>query len=429
MKLHASIFFICFPLMATADLVPTMDTKFKWSYGALADTMLEMRNNCEITHKDEFLGIGNWVRNNGAYFSLNELKQQCVNQPHPFHEINRDGENPCPLPSRNCDDDSCSEKEFTNISGCNIFISTFIKHNNLRAKILGDAKPGTYVKQVMVDGKKLYKIVDVILAPNYWTDQDTINHDANTAIQNTSIYDITDGTAVDTGLHTWTNDMFFNVEVAKSKTGNVRGALVGSYIYTDVDLTNDIYEMYDKRRGKITNSVGNMLDSFPEKDFDIKAKYAEKYKLSTQNQYKTDKFEHDTNGVMFSGKVAHFDWLGHVLFGMNREESTLPDKLANMMAHAISHGGPEPYNLQQAWDIGAKIVRDNRENTKTLCVDTMMSDEEKITISRTLFKSQHFGTMPETCSIHNVQGTYNSLVVCTTPNNQRSEFMFSVDCK
>ena len=429
-KLLLILIALC-PMAVRAD---NKDTKYTWSYGALADTMKAMRNNCELTTKDEFLEMGNWFRDKAATFSMNEFIQQCQGQSHKFHEINRAYKDKngnvkkCEMPLP-CSGNSCSEKPYTNISGCNIFLTEFIKNNNLRANILNNKTPGTYVRKVkLTNGETAYKIVDVILAPGYWKDN-KINNAVNNAENNTKIYDISSGTIVDTGMKTWTNDMFFDVSASKTERGDVRGAFVNSYIRSAIDLTNEIYAMYDKRRGKMTNSAGNLIDSWTDGDFDVKAIYASKYKI---NNSQTDT-ESQTNGVMFNGKIAHLDWLGHFLYGMNREESTLPAGLANFTAQGLSRisgGSVEPLNMQNAWDMGSTLVADNKtKRISTFAKVQTKTEQEAYQKAAQEMKKIYSDATGISCTGNcNKRPGTDDVVICTDSSKRRLEFIFDDIC-
>ena len=435
MKKIILIFITLYSTIAHADTnVDKKDIKYTWSYGALADTMKPMRNNCEKTTKDEFIEMGNWFRMKNAYFSMNELIQQCVNQKHKFSDIDReyvddDGiKKKCEMPLP-CNETTCSEANFTENIGCNIFLTQFIKNNKLRAKILNNKIPGTYVKQVTLEsGRVVYQIVDVILADNYWQNN-RINNSVNNDEANTKIYDITTGDIIDTGLHTWTNDMFFDVSAARSQRGDVRGAFINSYIQQDIDLTSDIYAMYDKRRGLKNNTTGNFLDSRQEGDFDVKYIYAEQYRIDPQTQT-----ESESNGVMFNGKVAHLDWLGHFLYGMNREESTGPDSLANAAAHGLSiiEGlKTEPLHLQNAWNLGSELVRKNKTKVITTFknIQTYRPQEAYEKAAQEMNKI-YIDAQNISCTGNcNPRPNTNDIVICTDSSNRRLEFVFYAICK
>lgn len=443
MKKIILIFITLYSTIAHADTkVDEKDIKYTWSYGALADTMKPMRNNCEITTKDEFIEMGNWFRMKNAYFSMNELIQQCVNQKHKFSDIDREyvdddgNKKKCQMPLP-CNETTCSEKNFTENIGCNIFLTQFIKNNKLRAKILNNKIPGTYVKKVTLESDRVvYQIVDVILADNYWQNN-RINNSVNNDEANTKIYDITTGDIIDTGLHTWTNDMFFDVSAARSQRGDVRGAFINSYIQQDIDLTSDIYAMYDKRRGLIRNTTGNLRDSKQEGDFDVKYIYAKRYRIEPQTET-----ESESNGVMFNGKVAHLDWLGHFLYGMNREESTGPDWLANGAAHGLSMLGgislkkrefdpkKEPLHMQNAWDMGSELVRKNKTKVittfKNIQTHTPQEAYEKAAQEMTKI---YIDAQNISCTGNcNPRPNTDDIVICTDSSNRRLEFVFDDIC-
>ena len=430
-KLLMILITLC-PVIARAD---DKDTKYTWSYGALADTMKAMRNNCELTHKDEFLEMGNWFREKAATFSMNEFINQCKNQAHTFHEIDRTYKDKngnvkkCEMPLP-CSGNSCSEKPYTNISGCNIFLTEFIKNNNLRANILNNKIPGTYVRKVdLPNGEIAYKIVDVILADGYWQN-DRINNDINNNVANTKIYDISTGNIVDTGMQTWTNDMFLDVAAASTKKGNVGGAFVKSYIRPAIDLTNEIYAMYDKRRGKMTSTVGNAFDSLTEHNFDVKAIYASKYKIDNAQ---TDVESH-TNGVFFDGKIANLDWLGHLLYGMNREESVMPAILANWGAQALSLGSSggnyEPLNMQNAWDVGGNLVENNKSKRITTFakIQTKTEQEAYQKAAQEMKKIYSDATGISCAGNCNKRPGTDDIVICTDSSKRRLEFVFNDIC-
>lgn len=421
-----------------------MDTKYTWSYGALADTMKAMRNDCELTHPDEFMEMGNWFRANGARFSMNEFINQCESQDHSFHQIDRkyvtkDGvAKKCVMPTTSCTEQSCGEKAYTDNKGCNIFLSTFIKNNNLRKNIQASNKPGTYVKKInLKSGKIAYKVFDVVLAPGYWKNNE-IDNAVNNNPANTKIYDISSGAIVDTGLSTWTNDMFLDVSAARTWNGNVRGAFVNSYIRPEIDLTTDIYSMYDKRRGQMDNAAVNGWDSISYEnipilgdrtgDFDIKAIYAPKYKIIPQSDV-----ESQTNGVMFNGKIAHLDWLGHLLYGMNRQETIAPNKLANGAAHVLSlanSGMVEPLNMQNAWDLGSNLVKENdKKINKTFKGVQTKTEQEAYNKAAAQMKKIYSDAGKVSCTGNcNKRPGTRDIVICTDSKGRRIEFEFDDIC-
>ena len=430
--------------------VDNWDTVYTWSYGALADTMKTMRVSCETTHKDEFLQIGNWFRGKGAKLSFRELVDRCQKQEHPFHNIIRDAKNPCEMPHV-CTNNDCGEKKYTDISGCNVFLSALIKNTNVRAQILKNGKPGTYVKRVkFTNNETAYKVFDVKLAPGYWKNG-KIDNNVNNNPENTKIYEVkSDGTIVDTGMKTWTNDMFFDTRAAANQQGDVGGAFVNSYIRPSQDLTKDINAMYKENVGSVFNSVENALSSRQGGAYDVKAKYSEKFKVKGQENN-----EPDSNGVMVFGKIAHLDWLGHALYGMNREESSLPDAWANRAAQGLSvvsdkgkemivagvsggvpaaayvvdtYAAKEPLNMQNAWDIGAEWAKTNKRQriNKFANVETR-TKEEAYQKAKTEMMKIYPDAKGVTCDGDCHLGGQD-LVTCTDSKNRVLDFVFGDIC-
>ena len=350
--------------------------EFVWSYGALAETMREMRDNCEPTNGEPFVAIGNWMREKKAKFSAYDFFQVCKDAG--MEDIDRTSTEPasdkvvptCQLPNKNChpvginngkQEYNCGE--VTGLSknkGCEIFFATFKKYNNKRAEILQDRKPGTYVSKVK-DKEGVYQVVDVVLADGYWIRdwkekakgkvaespminpfvtaarygmdaENSIDMAVNTAEENTKIWEITeDGTPRETEWHTWTNDMFLGVTAAKDAAGNVTGALSYSFIFPEMDVTREVYDnmlavgnqvsdipeyvVQATRIFKDTKSLHDPKIYFPNKYPDLKS---QQYYSEYEGKYRPQK-EADvhSNGVLFEGKIAMLDWLGNMMVGLN----------------------------------------------------------------------------------------------------------------
>lgn len=425
------------PMAARAD----GDTKYTWSYGALGETMKKMRSNCEVTSADEFIEMGNWFREKAATFSFNELKTQCETQKHKFKEIDRTYKDKngnvkkCKMPLP-CDENKCSEIQYTNNLGCNIFITEFIKNNNIRAKILNNKTPGTYVRKVkLTNGETAYRIVDVILANGYWKNN-RINQDINTNVANTKIYEITStGNILDTGMHTWTNDMFFDASASTSSRGDVRGAFVNSYIRPEIDLTQNIYALYDTGRGIRGNSLGDAFSSTPEGPLDIKITYGEIYKVGDQRDTDTH-----ANGVMFMDKIATLDFLGNLLFGMNNQEANAPNFVGRGFAQGVSilHGlfsdehefRVEPQHVKHAWAVGEQIVRDNKpKRIMTFAKIQTKTEQEAYQKAAQEMKKIYSDSQGISCTGNcNRRVGTDDVVICTDSSKRRLEFVFDDIC-
>lgn len=436
MKKLLLILIVLCPIAARAD----EDTKYTWSYGALGETMKDMRSRCEVTSADEFIEMGNWFREKAATFSFNELKTQCETQKHKFREIDRTykdkngNEKKCKMPLP-CDENKCSEIHYTNNLGCNIFITEFIKNNNIRANILNNKTPGTYVKKFKLEnGETAYRIVDVILANGYWKNN-RINQDINTNAANTKIYDISTGNILDTGMHTWTNDMFFDASASTSSRGDVRGAFVNSFIRPEIDLTQEIYALYDNGRGIYGNSRDDALSSMPEGPLDIKIKYGKEYKVDEQKETETH-----ANGVMFMGKIATLDFLGNLLFGMNNQEANAPNFVGRGFAQGVSilHGlfsdehvfHVEPQHVKHAWAVGEQIVRDNKpKRIMTFAKIQTKTEQEAYQKAAQEMKKIYSDSQGISCTGNcNKRLGSDDVVICTDSSKRRLEFVFDDIC-
>ena len=444
--------------------------KHYWSYSALAQTMKDLRTHCEPTRKDEFLAIGNWARENNATFSLAEIIWKCeATNPEP---IIRSNEHPCHFPQETqCKLDenqiplSCGEKNLSKNKWCNIFISTLVENHNKVVEKLGDTKPtpGTYVEKVSItmhDGthRNAYKVVDVVLSDDYYANGSKkyvlaagdlytkhINQTANQADENTAIWERTpDGGIIKVpNCRTWTNDMFMDIQASShSIQGDVRGAAFESYIFCDEDVTQYVYEKYDKRRGIMGASVANAFDSIDGNDFDIKVALGKEYTVSGQTN-KTPQ----ANGVLFNGRVASIDFLGNMLYGMNREEAVLPNIVADDMADLVSIGSAklsalknadtkgllkdkiiEPETVRNAWDIGGEFVKRATfdyefKNTQT------QYEHQAYSMAQERMTAVYNAVAPIKCSGNcNPRGGSDDVVICTDANGMRREFIFDDIC-
>lgn len=430
-----------------------------WSYAALAQTMKVMRLNCEPTRKDEFLEIGNWTRNKKATFSMIDLLEKCL-QTNP-EKIVRTVEKPCKFPNETqCEFDqqgvpvSCGENVWTENDWCNIFISTWIKyHNDVIDKIGTDKqKPGTYVEKrsvIMSEDRQqrtAYKVVDVVLSDEYYvTAVDAqgqsqmihINQEANQDEKNTKIYEIKADGIIDEvpNCSTWTNDMFMDIQASSESVGDVRGAVFESYIFCDENVTQYVYEKYDKRRGLIGASVMNAVNSIDGQDFDIKVHLGKTYKTSDQ----TGNASH-SNGLLFNGRVATIDFLGNMLYGMNREEAVLPnvvaDALANLVSiwsarkNALSNGDIviEPETVRNAWDVGSDLVKYAEYDNTFKNIQTK-NKEDAYHMTKKRMLSTYNAVAPVVCHGNcNPRPMNDDVVVCIDANGMRREFVFDDIC-
>lgn len=402
--------FFLFPGLANAV---DANTKFTWSARAFSEVMKDMRTQCETTDAGMFIDIGNWAFDNRFYLSYNDLKDKCLSVAK-FRGVERGKQGkPCKMPLPCYDENTCSERSVINtgVVGCDIYISSLQKIHNEYADIQKYGKPGTYV--VEGEDENVLRVVDVILPKNYLKSDGSINEKANKYSANCIIWKVQkmpDGrfSIIDTGLKTWTADMFFDVQnvLGSGDKGGVRGVMAEP-IFLNRDVTHMMYQKFDKEMGEDGAFVDRAKKSFDGKEYDVKN--------NSDFGASSESFD-DGHGVMFGGKVANYDWLGHFLFGMFREDTILPDKLANAAAHALqavpatvkdatanlaivnkvdSYGDKEKVGagivikavhdsvntlenkkIQFAWDMGSELVRSWHNNTdKTTFVDFDLSDD------------------------------------------------------
>ncbi len=372
--------------------------KNTWSYAALGDAMDEFYNKCSRVDINQLVEFSNWLHGLGATASLKELAEKCVDiEGFKNNEIIRGYKDEsrgityeCALPdaeAATCNSSGCGERQYTKVlarnenKACDIFLSTFIQRHNHIAENISN-RPGTYVEEV---APGVYKVVDVVLAPGYYIPMPgvvagRINQAVNTSPEYTKVYKLVGGRRVkpasngtgvvflgenDTdenayvlapgtvheipGLHTWTNDMFLNVD---SRDSN-RGVLNDSYICTQSDVTTVIYQMFNRDRGSLNYTINAGASLLPAtwREVGLAVESAVGPSLTTSGVvgpavgpsltayvglFDTKRTLHEfcsvsgqsevgshTNGVMFEGKIANLEWLGHYLYGMIRSEIAL----------------------------------------------------------------------------------------------------------
>lgn len=366
------LMFLSLVLSGTAVVAAPVDNqKYVWSYAAVADVTNDMYKYCARVQLPELTKHADFLVQKNAYASKAELVRKCILDSPFFDAIDLDKE-------------SCKEHLIMpgtiysvgnkKSDGCNLFITNLIDR---QAKIKKQySSPGTYVRNAgSQNGKSVYVVDNVVLAPGYRDAAGNTDYAVNTNDNNTNIYLFDGGRYVQTGLHTWTNDMFMNIQNGNGDRGMVRGARRGAYIYYDEDMTGVLYDLYNKRRGRLLASVANAVDSRPGGTFDIKEHYRNVYKVSGQ-----DNGQADGNGFLFRGKIATLDFLGNVLYGMNAQEATIANGVADFAAERVSNystpgaswnklwtdGENESQWVKTGWQIGNNLVvmAEKERNTK-----------------------------------------------------------------
>ena len=129
------------------------------------------------------------------------------------------------------------------------------------------------------------------------------------------------------------------------------------------------------------------------------------------------------------------DWLGHLLYGMNRQESIFPNVGADAAAHALSSLSsmslaPEPTTMQQAWDIGSELVKQNKASRDTTFKDTQTATPQEAFV---LAAAQMTKIYPDATDVacsgncNPIPGT-DDIVNCTDAQGRRIEFVFDDIC-
>lgn len=423
----------------TEEVTNILDCPYVWSYKALARSMMDMRNECELTNAKKFTVIGNWARKNNACFSMNEFMSYCMKQTGEDSlksvRIGKQNKYCRVLEGKNIVEKIGSIKDEARI-GCETLLEKWrFEHEVVRVTGLNlqNAKPGTYVESVKLkSGRNAYRVVDVVLAENYFVNG-KINQSVNNSDVNTKIYLLgRNGAHMDTGLRTWTNDMFMDVQTIKGdKAGGVRGVAPLAYIYYQEDLTTELYSYYDKNRGNVGASVANAVASSNGGDLDIKQNIGRRYKVAGQSEGQSHQ-----NGFMVKGKIATADWIGNALFGMNRQEAALPNAVADQFADmesVINNGlniyDPEP--VRHAWDVGSTWVKDAQKNRDKHFKGTQTKtelDAYKMAEGRML--SYYRAVAPVKCVGNcNPRPGTQDVVSCTDKNGKRVEFEFDDICE
>ncbi len=397
-KLLIFVFFL-FPGLANAV---DANTKFTWSARAFSEVMKDMRTQCETTDADMFLDIGNWALDNRFYLSYNDLKDKCLSVAK-FHKVERGKQGKaCQMPLPCYDENTCSERSVINtgVTGCDIYIGSLQKIHNEYADIQKRGKPGTYV--VEGDDENVLRVVDVILPKDYLKSDGSINEVANKYSANCIIWKVQkmpDGrfSIIDTGLKTWTADMFFDVQNTESDSGGVRGVMAEP-IFLNRDVTDIMYDKFDNDMGRNYASVVRAIRLLPGNDYDVKNSSSFGQVAEPEGTSTTD----NGHGAIFAGRVANYDWLGHFLYGMMREDDVPSDGIHDAFAQGLDKAVESNKN-RFAWDMGADLVKGWNNNVdRTTFVNVQLS-ERKVALAKSAYDVNGNpavgNTMPEAFAI------------------------------
>ena len=365
-----SVFLFLSVSAGVVSAAPVDNTKYLWSYAAVADVINDMYKYCSHVELPELTKHGDFLASKNAYASKAELAQKCILDAPYFDVID--------MNKKTCKEHMIIPGTIYSVrgkksDGCNLFLTNIIDR---QAKIKKQySSPGTYVRMgKLTNGRSVYIVNNVVLAPGYRDAKGNTNFNVNTNDANTHIYVFNGDKYVRTGKHTWTNDMFMNIQNGNGDKGMIRGARVGAYIYYNEDMTSVLYNFYNERRGKIGGSVANGYDSSPGNRMDIKEHLRDKFIVRNQT-----KGEADGNGFLFRGKIATLDFLGNVLYGMNVQEASLPNRVGDALAEGVSlysskdshwyklwqDGENESQWVKTGWQVGKTLVSDMKRQRST----------------------------------------------------------------
>lgn len=292
---------------------------YVWSLAAVADVANDMYTCLTPMSLAPLSKISEYLIESQGVASKVDLIMLCMNQEPMFEE---------PLSLYTTPE--CADKEYLvksvtkyflgdrTSTGCNIFISNLINANAKYAKF---SAPGTYVKKVpLTSGRTAYKVVDVVIADGYFGKNGTINNSVNQADENTGIYMVDNSDNPQRIGTTWTNDSFVRIT-----DGNIRGANTDAYIFLDDDVTDRINKLLQEAAFE-RSAVGIAYQSRDNGAYDIKklnnfrrsvfdAATGQSQTYQDANGKPVDRVPE--NGVVFMGKVASLDALGHIVFGIN----------------------------------------------------------------------------------------------------------------
>lgn len=342
--------FLCFVCISNSAMgaADDIDTPYVWSLGAVGDTIDEYyRHRCHVG-LPETTKMGSLIRDawkNKKKLSKRELYRVCSQervfmQKNLYEATKEDTADTCKGPAVALSGDG----EWQHIP-CWQFVQMLSEKQKEYAKKgttnLMYSSPGTYIKKTDKCGGAAYQVVNVV--PGNDTDN--------------AIYLINEnGNATRWKYNTQKNGTFIN-ETAQLKdvdAGQIRGVYNGSYILP-VDVTSNIYEMYNSGRGIPGYSLATLFHLNDEGDYDVKRIWTKKtcdlsnlgFKVTDQTDAQTH-----TNGVIFEGQIVTLENLGHIITGMHQADSSVPDGNVDYAAEALqginNEGGVLDWGLKMA---------------------------------------------------------------------------------
>ncbi len=319
--MKAKMFFVFFLSVmvsnfAYAKNITSDSEPVRWSLRAYADTISEIHKYYCKTDLPELVKMSDFIYDNPTA-SIQEISNVCRNTEPVLTRELRLGETI---------DKVCVGQDVGD--GCAHFIKVLKqKQNEIVAQQRGSvfSTPGTYVIRLADNIYRVYDAVPGVGRKIYIVQP---NPDGSVSLTGEVL-----------PIETATDDMFVN----KSDVG-MRGTFLNSYIFTNIDFSDKVYERYNYLRGiPVAYGVGAALGGWSDGANDVK-NWSEVQDIKivagdnrvTQNKNwikEQEKNDAHTNGFIFNGQIAHAEWIGHFLVGMTRSESGVSHLAANQAVY------------------------------------------------------------------------------------------------
>jgi len=312
-----SVFFMGYPCVNFADEVTDVETPIVWDLHALTETMRDLLfQHCKVKQYNLEI-LSDFILSNPKR-SIAEIAEACSNPRDQsrllssalFYYDKNVKNVECPAPGEKKDHyqqvsgtfsvDINGEIKEINKPSCQYYVEYLKKKQNefndykQKYSNYDFSKPGLYVERI--ENNKLYRVVNYVKA----------KEDSNT--NENSVYVVGGNTVLSYPLYS--SDMFTNITTG----GHTFGIYNHSYIYSNMDVTREIFKMAEQKYGPVQHLI-NSSQLFLEQNLDVKNVYCKEKKLQRSDQRLIDCH---TNGVIFRGKIVTLEWLGHYLFGYRK---------------------------------------------------------------------------------------------------------------
>jgi len=319
---------------------------------AARQAVLNLKDNYTPTNATDFLPITNYIYEKSGITSPYDILIHCLEH-YSYHEY-------MIYECLKFKDGKCITKGLSYMTRCFAFLDKVLRfHNDAVSKNIVSntgGVAGTYVKRT--NAADVLKVIDVISAGQdngptpVWLVEDNESN-----IPKQFMYK-------GKPLLTRTADMFLD-----KPSGVPMGAFDNNYIILR-DVTDMIINLYRSGIGTDSYTINHGVNLRPggkedlkrNKDFNM-SEYINKVIADVPEINEVDSH---TNGVLFEGQVVTAEWLGHYLYGMVRQESSLNSQTIDDIRDGLQkrdNGGKdgqsdvEAPQFRVAADDGSEFVR------------------------------------------------------------------------